>query len=46
MGKLNDMTVRGWIRLGDRFEGRSDGDGLVRAKPRRSFAPRWLSDPT
>ena len=29
MGKLNDVTIRGWIRSGERFEGRSDGEGLV-----------------
>ena len=29
MGKLNKLTIRGWIRSGERFEGRSDGDGLV-----------------
>jgi len=28
MGKLTDIQIRAWIRGGERFEGRSDGDGL------------------
>lgn len=28
MGKLTDMQIRAWIKAGERFEGRSDGDGL------------------
>lgn len=31
MGKLSDVTIRAWIKAGERFEGRSDGDGLVLA---------------
>jgi len=29
MGKLTDVAIRAWIRSGERFEGRSDDDGLV-----------------
>ena len=29
MGKLTDVAIRAWIRFGEGFEGRSDGDGLV-----------------
>ncbi|MGB4225757.1 MAG: Arm DNA-binding domain-containing protein [Candidatus Dechloromonas phosphoritropha] len=27
MGKLTDIEIRGWIKAGERFEGRADGDG-------------------
>ena len=41
MGKLTDVAIRAWIRSGERFEGRSDGDGLVLTwRPERS-APSW-----
>ena len=43
MGKLNDVTIRGWIRLGERFEGRSDGDGLVLTWRKDTGAPFWKS---
>ena len=28
MGKLTDIEIRGWIKAGEHFEGRTDGDGL------------------
>ena len=28
MSKLTDIEIRGWIKAGERFEGRADGDGL------------------
>ena len=28
MGKLTDIQIRAWIKNGERFEGRADGDGL------------------
>ena len=28
MNKLNDLQIRGWIKSGERFEGKSDGGGL------------------
>ena len=41
MGKLNDVTIRGWIRSGERFEGRSDGDGLVLTWRQDTNSPSW-----
>jgi len=41
MGELSDVTIRAWIKAGERFEGRSDGDGLVLTwRPNRS-TPSW-----
>lgn len=28
MPKLTDMQIRAWIKAGERFEGRADGNGL------------------
>lgn len=28
MPKLTDMQIRAWIKSGERFEGRADGNGL------------------
>ena len=28
MGKLTDIQIRAWIKSGERFVGRADGDGL------------------
>lgn len=41
MGKLTDIEIRNWIRAGERFEGRSDGDGLALCWPKRYAAPFW-----
>lgn len=42
MGKMTDMQIREWIKKGERFEGRADGDGLyLRFRPSDSI-PRWL----
>lgn len=41
MGKLNDMQIRGWIKAGERFEGRSDGDGLYLRFRETDSAPVW-----
>ena len=41
MGKLNDVTIRGWIRSGERFEGRSDGDRLVLTWRQDTNSPSW-----
>ena len=41
MGKLNDVTIRGWIRSGERFEGRSDDDGLVLTWHQDTNSPSW-----
>ena len=41
MGKLTDVAIRAWIKAGERFEGRTDGDGLVLTwRPDRT-APHW-----
>ncbi len=48
MGKLTDLDIRNWIRAGERFEQRGDGDGLyLRFRPatekqKADAAPRWL----
>lgn len=41
MGKLTDIQIRAWIRAGERFEGRSDGDGLYLSFPSRVSSPVW-----
>ncbi len=41
MGKLNDMQIRCWIKAGERFEGRSDGDGLYLRFRETDSAPVW-----
>lgn len=41
MGKLTDVAIRAWIKAGERFEGRTDGGGLVLTwRPDRT-APHW-----
>jgi integrase len=41
MGKLTDVAIRAWIKAGERFEGRTDGDGLLLSwRPGRT-APHW-----
>jgi len=41
MGTLNDLTIKSWIKAGEHFEGRSDGDGLTLCWPERYAAPFW-----
>ena len=41
MGKLSDVAIRAWIRSGERFEGRSDGDGLVLTRLPERSSPSW-----
>lgn len=42
MGKLTDIQIRAWIKSGERFEQRADGDGLYLSY-RETFAmPKWL----
>jgi len=42
MGKLTDIQIRSWIKADERFDGKSDGDGLYLTY-RKDFAiPRWL----
>lgn len=42
MGKLTDMEIRNWIKSGERFEGRSFGDGLYLRYRKADAAPRWV----
>lgn len=42
MGKLSDIQIRNWVKVGERFEQRGDGDGLyLRFRP-ADKAPIWL----
>jgi hypothetical protein len=41
MGKLTDVAIRAWIRAGERFEGRTDGGGLVLTWRLKRTAPSW-----
>lgn len=42
MGKLTDVVIRNWIKAGERFEGRGDGEGLYLRFRKSDRAPRWL----
>lgn len=42
MSKLSDASIRAWMKEGERFEGRSDGDGLYLRYRRADSVPRWL----
>lgn len=42
MGKLTDAQIRNWIKAGERFEGRGDGNGLQLRYRKEDAAPRWL----
>lgn len=41
MGKLTDIQIRAWIKSGERFEGRSDGNGLYLSFPGSANSPVW-----
>ncbi|MCG9000263.1 tyrosine-type recombinase/integrase [Laribacter hongkongensis] len=41
MGKLTDVQIKAWIRAGERFEGRSDGDGLWLRFRQADRTPCW-----
>lgn len=41
MGKLTDIQIRAWIKNGEHFEGRSDGDGLYLSFPENYSSPMW-----
>ncbi|PTR14454.1 site-specific recombinase XerD [Nitrosospira sp. Nsp2] len=41
MGKLNDMQIRNWIKAGERFDMRSDGDGLYLSYRENFAIPVW-----
>ncbi|EBR8049217.1 site-specific integrase [Salmonella enterica subsp. enterica serovar Altona] len=39
--KLTDIQIRAWIKTGERFEGRADGNGLYLCFPEKYSAPFW-----
>ncbi len=41
MPKITDMQIRAWIKAGDRFEGRADGNGLYICYPKNYTVPFW-----
>jgi len=41
MPKLTDMQIRAWIKSGERFEGKADGNGLYLCFPKNYTAPFW-----
>lgn len=42
MGKLSDVAIRAWMKSGERFQGRSDGEGLYLRYRTEDAVPRWL----
>ena len=42
MGKLTDIQIRDWIKRGERFEGRGDGEGLYLRFRKIDAVPSWL----
>lgn len=42
MGKLTDMDIGNWIKGGEHFEQRGDGDGLTLRYRQTDAVPRWL----
>ena len=41
MGKLSDLDIRNWIKAGEHFERRGDGDGLYLCFPDSYAIPVW-----
>ncbi|QND83422.1 Phage integrase [Chromobacterium vaccinii] len=41
MAKLTDMQIKAWIKAGERFEGKSDGDGLWLRFREADKVPVW-----
>jgi integrase len=41
MGKLSDVQIRNWIKAGERFEQRADGDGLYLRFRAVDAVPAW-----
>lgn len=39
---MSDIQIRNWIKANERFEGKSDGDGLYLAYRKEFAVPRWL----
>lgn len=42
MSKLSDVMIRNWIRAGEHFEARGDGQGLYLRYRESDSAPRWM----
>jgi integrase len=42
MGKLTDLQIREWMRKGERFSAKADGDGLYISFRPSDAIPRWL----
>ncbi|NMF99909.1 tyrosine-type recombinase/integrase [Aromatoleum toluolicum] len=42
MGKLSDVQIRNWIKTGERFAGKADGDGLYLRFRAADATPVWL----
>lgn len=42
MGNLTDIQIRDWIRRGERFEQRGDGDGLYLRFRKADATPSWI----
>lgn len=42
MGKLTDIQIRAWVKAGEHFEQRSDGDGLSLSFRETFTVPKWL----
>lgn len=42
MGKLTDLQIRDWIRSGERFEQKGDGDGLTLRFRQADAVPNWM----
>lgn len=41
MAKLTDIQIKAWIKAGERFDGRSDGNGLYLCFPKNYAIPYW-----
>lgn len=41
MPKLTDIQIRSWIKSGERFEGRADGNGLYLRYRKVDKSPNW-----
>ncbi|MEO8747382.1 MAG: Arm DNA-binding domain-containing protein, partial [Rhodanobacter sp.] len=42
MGKLSDVAIRNWVKAGERFEGKGDGEGLYLRYRNGDAVPRWM----
>lgn len=42
MGNLTDIAIRNWMKAGERFEAKGDGEGLYLRYRKSDASPRWL----